>query len=379
MLTITYAVLDHCGVFLFGDPVRRTIAIGILFSRSGAYARIGQACRTGALNAIGHINADPARMISLAAVDRDPAGNVDSYAPLCADILHNTPACHIVGCVTSSSRKEIIPTLEKCGGTLWYPVPYEGFEASDRVVYLHASPNQHLLPLLDWVIPTYGGRGYLVGSNYIWGWEMNRIARDRITAAAGQVLGERYLPVGSIDIARMIAEIRATAPDFILNSLIGLSSYAFLRAYAALGTDDARFHPDRCPVLSCNLTECELPDIGPAAEGLIAAGPYFRSPSDRRFGSSHEAAAHNAVMTLAALLEQSPDVNDHSIATTLVTPAGRVSGIDAQTHHMIQPALIAQVRDGAFVVRHDAGMRVGDPYLTGARAAPLRASLRVVS
>ncbi|SEM92957.1 amino acid/amide ABC transporter substrate-binding protein, HAAT family [Loktanella fryxellensis] len=359
--------------------MRRTIAIGILFSRSGAYARIGQACRTGALNAIAAINADPDRTITLAAVDRDPAGNVDLYAPLCAEILRNTPARHIVGCVTSSSRKEVIPTLEKCDGTLWYPVPYEGFEASDRVVYLHASPNQHLLPLLDWVIPTHGGRAYLVGSNYIWGWEMNRIARDRIMAADGQVLGERYLPVGSIDIDRMIEEIRATAPDFVLNSLIGPSSYAFLRAFAALGIADARFRPDRCPVLSCNLTECELPDIGSASEGLIAAGPYFRSPADSRFGSSHEAAAHRAVMTLACLLEQSPSAADDSIATLLATPAGRASGIDAQTHHMMQAALIAQVRDGGFVTSHDAGVRAGDPYLTGPRDARLRPPLRVVS
>ena len=53
----------------------------------------------------------------------------------------------------------MIPTLEKSGGTLWYAVPYEGFEASDHVVYTHACPNQHLLPLLDWAMPAHGRRG----------------------------------------------------------------------------------------------------------------------------------------------------------------------------------------------------------------------------
>ncbi len=358
--------------------MKRTIAIGILFSRSGPYARIGGACRTGALNAIARINADPRRRITLAAVDRDPGGNVDRYAPLCQEILRDTPARHIVGCVTSSSRKEVIPTLEKCDGTLWYPVPYEGFEASDRVVYLHACPNQHLLPLLDWTFPTYGQRGYLVGSNYIWGWEMNRLARDRIHAAGGQVLGERYLPMGSVDVDRMIDEVQATAPDFILNSLIGPSSYAFLRAYAQLGAADARFRPDCCPVLSCNMTECELADIGPGAEGLVAAGPYFRAV-DSRFGSSHEAAADRAVQALADLLDADPAANDAPITTTLASAAGRASGIDAQTHHMTQPVLIAQVRQGAFVLCHDAGARPGDPYLTGAVAAQRSPALRVVS
>ena len=61
-----------------------------------------------------------------------------------------------IGCVTSWSRKEVIPVLERHGGTLWYPLPYEGFEASDHVVYTHACPNQHLLPLLDWALPRMG-------------------------------------------------------------------------------------------------------------------------------------------------------------------------------------------------------------------------------
>ncbi len=32
---------------------------------------------------------------------------------------------------------------------------------------------------------------FLIGSNYIWGWEMNRVARDLIAGADGDVRGER--------------------------------------------------------------------------------------------------------------------------------------------------------------------------------------------
>jgi ABC-type branched-subunit amino acid transport system substrate-binding protein len=355
--------------------MKRSIPVGIVYSQSGSYARISDACRTGALNAIDRINGDPSRQITLIPYQRDPAGNVDLYAPMCDDILRNTPARHIIGCVTSWSRKEVIPTLEKLGGTLWYTVPYEGFEASDHVVYLHSCPNQHLLPLLAWAFPTYGRRGYLTGSNYIWGWEMNRLARETITAAGGAVLGERYLPIGSVDVARMIDEVRASQPDFVLNSLIGPSSYAFLQAYAALGRDNPRFHPDRCPVLSCNLTECELGDIGDAATGVIAAGPYFQDGT-APFASSHEAAADRAVHLLADLLEQSPDAQN--ITDLLCSPAGQHSGIDPRTHHAPQQVLIARVDQGAFRVIHKGGIVAGDPYLThDLPASPRR--LRVVS
>ena len=224
----------------------------------------------------------PTAAIELVAVERDPGGNIDRYAPACADILANSGARHIIGCVTSWSRKEVIPVLEKAGGTLWYACPYEGFEANEHVVYMHACPNQHLVPLLAYVVPRFGADGFLLGSNYIWGWETNRVARDLIADAGGKVLGERYLPLGETDVSRLIAEIEATRPDFVLNNLIGTSSYAFISAYAALAARDPHFRPERCPLLSCNLTECELPAIGAAGNGHLSVGPYFRDASRGR-------------------------------------------------------------------------------------------------
>ena len=306
--------------------MKRRIELGLLYSRSGSYSLIAEACRSGALAAIAMVNADPDTDVSFVPVERDPGGNIDLYGPLCEEILRDTSARHVIGCVTSWSRKEVIPVLEKAGGTLWYVVPYEGFEASDHVVYTHACPNQHLLPLLDWCLPNFGKRAYLTGSNYIWGWEMNRLARETVVAEGGEVLGERYLPIGSLEVGRIIEEIRVTRPDFILNSLIGPSSYEFMAAYRDLGLEDARFRPETCPVLSCNLTECELPALGERAEGLVAAGPYFRGvagwPGPGSFGSSHEAAAFAAVRELARLLTFQPGAEDAGLAALLEQSAG---------------------------------------------------------
>lgn len=356
--------------------MRRRVEIGLLYSRRGSYALLSEACRAGALAAVAEVNADPAGRIALSVVERDPGGNVDLYGPMCGEILGGTSARHVIGCVTSWSRKEVIPVLEKAGGTLWYACPYEGFEASDHVVYTHACPNQHLLPLLDFAFPRFGRRGYLAGSNYIWGWEIGRVARDRVQAAGGVVLGERYLPIGDTDVARIIAEIRATRPDFVLNSLIGPSSYAFLRAYAALGAEDAHFRAERCPVLSCNLTECETDMLGDVAEGVIAAGPYFRSGAG--FGSSFEAAAHGAVRTLAALLAGGEE--EAGLGQLLARAGAAPCRIDRETHHARLAVIIAQMRGGVFEVLERQEDVAPDPYLShqGRRAA-LRPALRVVT
>lgn len=363
---------------------KRRIEIGLLYSRTGSYSLISEACRSGALAAIAELNADPDLDLSFVPVERDPGGNVDLYGPLCEQIFRDTSARHVIGCVTSWSRKEVIPTLERFGGTLWYAVPYEGFEASDHVVYTHACPNQHLLPLLDWVMPAHGRKAYLTGSNYIWGWELNRLAREQIVQAGGEVLGERYLPIGSRDVGRMIEEIRFARPDFILNSLIGPSSYEFLSAYRDLGAQDAHFRPARCPVLSCNLTECELPAIGTAAEGLVAAGPYFRGiegwPGSTRFGSSHEAAAYTAVGELARLLAHRPGAETLPLSRLLGDGAPKGGIIDIETHHTVLPAVIARVEGGAFCLIHRREGVAGDPYLTRPSARPAQApQLKVVS
>ncbi len=356
--------------------MKRHVELGLLHSHAGSYALLSHASLTGAMAAIAAINADAEMPVRFTPVLRDPAGNADAYGPLCEEILRDSTARHVVGCVTSLSRKEVIPSLEKLDGTLWYPLPYEGFEASDRVVYTHACPNQHLLPLLDWAMPAHGRRVYLTGSNYIWGWEINRLARMTIVEAGGAVLGERYLPIGATDIERMIDEIRATCPDFVLNSLVGASSYAFLRAYHELGLTDKRFSPERCPMLSCNLTECELPTLGESAEGLISAGPYFRSAAGwpgGDFGSSHEAASYAAVTELARLLAyHGAGSEDWPLARLL---AGAGGPIDAGTHHTRLPVIIAQVRGGEFKVIQHRGDVLADPFLSqnlATRVQPLR-------
>lgn len=359
------------GFFRFrGRNMRKTIEVGLLYARSGTYSLISEVCRRGALQAIADVNEDPDSPVTLVPVERDPAGNIDNYAPMCADILRQTSARHIFGPTTSWSRKEVIPVLEKVGATLWYVVPYEGFEASDHVVYTHGCPNQHLLPLLHWAMPRYGRRAYLTGSNYIWGWELNRVARDVVTEAGGKVLGERHLALGSTDIGRMIDEIAATGPDFVLNNLVGASSYAFLRAFADLGARDPRFAPARCPVLSCNLTECELSELGAASEGLISVGPHFagstawQNGAAAGFASSFEASAYAAMRRLAILLAAVPDAETLPLDQLLARTSHLHHGIDLETHHAALPVLIAQVEQARFVVREALGQVLADPYLS---------------
>jgi branched-chain amino acid transport system substrate-binding protein len=366
---------------------RRTIPIGVLFSRSGPYETLGIEGYLGATTAIREINQRGLYGVSLRAEVRDPAGSIEAYAPFCRDIVA-AGARFIVGCTTSWSRKEVVPVLEKTGAQLWYPCPYEGFEGNDHVVYVGACPNQHILPLLDYVLPRYGREPALVGSNYIWGWETSRIAREVVERAGGTIKAERFVSLGDTDIDHIIEEVRQKRPDFVLNTLIGPSSRAFVEAYFGLGQRDPDFGAARRPIVSCNWTETEIAALGPKAEGHLCVAPYFESiasPDNIRFLATVRAilpapqrvsaffvqaysAVHMIARGIAAVGEQSPEaLLAHAASDTYAAPFGPLR-IHAPTNHAILVPRIARAgRDGEFEVLSGTERPiVPDPYLAKA-------------
>jgi branched-chain amino acid transport system substrate-binding protein len=243
----------------------------------------------------------------------------------------------------------------------------------------------------------------LVGSNYIWGWETNRIAREVIERAGGTIKAERFVPLGDSDIDHIIDEVRVKRPDFVLNTLIGPSSRAFVEAYFGLGLLDPDFAAARRPIISCNWTENEIAALGPKAEGHLSVAPYFESlatvenarflatarttlPEPQRFSAffvQAYAAVHMIARGVSAVGAQDPEaLLAHASTETYGAPFGPLR-IDAATNHAILVPRIARAgRDGVFeVVSGDERSIVPDPYLVKppAQASAQRGShLRVV-
>jgi ABC-type branched-subunit amino acid transport system substrate-binding protein len=107
--------------------------IGVMFSTTGPYSVVARSILNGALLAFQEVNASREEM-ALEPVVVDPSGDLARYRSLSLELL-GSGIRHVVGCYTSSSRKEVIPCFEKFDGLLWYPSHYEGFESSDNVIY----------------------------------------------------------------------------------------------------------------------------------------------------------------------------------------------------------------------------------------------------
>lgn len=268
------------GFFSVRGNMASNYTIGLLFSSTGPYSVVAHAMLNGALLAVDEINADKSDVV-LDTVFVNPNGELGRYSPLCAELL-GQGIKHVVGCYTSSSRKEVIPLFEKQDALLWYPSHYEGFESSNNVVYTGAAPNQHILPLLTYLLARYGNRAYCVGSNYIWAWENNRILRETVLERGGTVLAERYFPVGETDFTQVIEAIFEAKPSFVFTTLIGTSAYQFFRDIRAAAKARGIDQPRVMPLASCSLSEPELEEIGPeAVDGHISSSVYFSTIQSR--------------------------------------------------------------------------------------------------
>ena len=249
--------------------------IGVLFSRTGYMSVIENTQYQGTLLAIDEINdAGGVCGRELVPVAYDPGSDSAAYGHYAKRLMVEDDVSTIFGCYTSSSRKAVLPVVERLNGLLWYPTLYEGFEASPNVIYTGASPNQNSLALCRHLMDNYGSRFYFVGSDYIYPRESNRVMRELLKANGGSVVGERYVSVHARwqDFLPIMQDIRRLKPDVIFSTVVGEGTVYLYQAYANMGLD-----PKRMPIASLTTTEAEIAAMGfDVGEGHITAASYFQ-------------------------------------------------------------------------------------------------------
>lgn len=226
----------------------------------------------GARHALEEINADPAYPFQLRARHINPAGELAAYSEAVSTFIAHGIR-HIFGTITSASRKEIIPDWSSITCCCGMAVLTRGSRAASRsYIWAVVEPDSAATPA--------AGAGYvrkslwLIGSNYVWGWESNRIAREVVEGSGGTVVGEKYLHLRNSNVTELIEAILSTEVDFVLNNTVGETSYAFLRALDEACLRDRR----TLAVLSCNFTEAEVAEVAPLrAVRLLSCGPFLRA------------------------------------------------------------------------------------------------------
>jgi urea transport system substrate-binding protein len=247
------------------------LTVGVLHSLTGTMAFSESPVVDATLLAIDEINRRGGLLgRSVEAVVVDGKSAAAAFATGARWLLGEKRVSAIFGCWMSAHRKCLLPILERHDNLLIYPVQYEGLESSPYVFYTGSAPNQQIIPALRW---TFGflncRRLFLVGSDYVFPRVANEIMRDQITRRAGEVVGEIYIPSGSVEVSAVIAAIMAAQPDLVINTINGDSNIAFFRSLRKAVSCD------RIPTLSFSIGENELRNLD--IPGDYAAWNYFQS------------------------------------------------------------------------------------------------------
>ncbi|WP_413723095.1 transporter substrate-binding domain-containing protein [Sodalis sp. RH23] len=258
------------------------VRVGVLFSSTGFTSKIERSQMEGTFFAIEEINNNGGiNGREIIPIYYDPASSPYRFAVYAEKLIKEDLVNVVFGCYMSSTRKAVMPIIEKWQKLLFYPTPYEGFEFSNNIIYTGASPNQNSFFLADYMASNYGTRVYMVGSNYIYPYESNRIMSDFMTNfPGGAVVSERYvdLNAGREDFHSIVQDIKLTHPDFIFSTVVGRSTQEFY-----LACHDAGLHPDKIPIASLTTSEAEISEMRTGVSaGHITSAPYFQSIDSKR-------------------------------------------------------------------------------------------------
>jgi urea transport system substrate-binding protein len=282
-------------------------------------------------------------------VVEDGASDWPTFAEKAEKLLTVDDVSAVFGGWTSASRKAMLPVFEGNNGLLFYPVQYEGLEASPNIFYTGATTNQQIVPALDYLREQGMTRVYLVGSDYVFPRTANRIIKAYAEAHDMEVLGEDYLPLGETDVATVVSRVTRAQPDVVFNTLNGDTNVSFFKDLRDTGVT-----PEEIPTISVSVAEEEVRGIGvDYVEGHLVAWNYFQTtdtPENEAFVAAYQAeygedrvtadpieAAYNAVYLWAAAAEEAGSfevdaIREAAQGLELDTPEGHLTVSDWNQH-----------------------------------------------
>jgi urea transport system substrate-binding protein len=360
-----------------------TIKVGILHSLSGTMSISEVSVKDATLLAIDEINANGGVMgMQLEPIVEDGASDWPTFAEKARKLIQEDGVAVVFGCWTSASRKAVLPVFEELNGLLFYPVQYEGLEASPNIFYTGATTNQQIVPAVEYLLEEGYTSYYLLGSDYVFPRTSNTIIKEQLAAVDGvEVVGEEYVPLGGTEFSTIIAKIREADPDVIFNTLNGDSNVAFFKQYV-----DAGFSPDEIQTMSVSIAEEEVQGIGVEnivdhlvawnyyqtvenAENEAFVAAYKAAYGEDRVTSDPAEAGYFGVYLWKAAVEAAGSTETDAVRAAaggieFAAPEGLVT-VDGDNQHTYKTVRIGQIREDGLIetIWETEGPVKPDPYL----------------
>jgi urea transport system substrate-binding protein len=365
-------------------PTGGAVKVGILHSLSGTMAISEVTVKNAELLAIDQINAKGGVLgKKIEPVVEDGASDWPTFAEKAQKLISVDQVATVFGGWTSASRKAMLPVFERNKALLWYPVQYEGLEASPNIFYTGATTNQQIIPALDYLKQQGKTKLFLVGSDYVFPRTANKEIKAYAAANGIQILGEEYTPLGNTEYSTLVNKLISAKPDAVFNTLNGDSNVAFFKQLKSAGMSS-----EQMPVVSVSVAEQEVKGIGPEniAGDLVAWNYYQTTPGqiNTDFVGAYKAkygqdavtddpmeAGYNGLYLWKAAVEKAGSFEVAAVKAaadaggiTFDAPEGKVT-IDGDNQHVFKTARIGKIgADGVITEVWNSGSPIEpDPYL----------------
>lgn len=360
-----------------------TVKVGILHSLTGSMAISEVSVRDAEVLAINEINAAGGVLgKQIEYVEEDGASDPSTFATKAEKLIVEDEVATVFGCWTSSSRKAVKSVFEDYENLLWYPVQYEGMEASSNIIYMGAAPNQQIVPAIEYLVEQGYKKFFLLGSDYVFPRTANMIINAQCKAAGVEVVGEEYADMEQTDFSSIISKIEAAEPDVIINTLNGTGNVSFFKQMA-----EKNYTSEDIMTMSFSIAEEEVKTIGAdILKGHMVSWNYYMTTDteknkafveayqeaygEDRVTSDPAEAAYDAVYMWAAACEKAESFDVDAVleavdGLSIEAPEGTIT-VNGENHHISKTVRIGQVsEDGKIneIYATDAAVEP-DPYLT---------------
>ncbi len=366
-----------------GTPTGDTIPVGILHSLSGTMAISEVSVRDAELLAIEEINAAGGVLgKKLKPVVEDGASDWPTFAEKAQKLISTDKVAATFGGWTSASRKAMLPVFERNKALLYYPVQYEGLEASPYIFYTGATTNQQIVPGLEFLKEDLKVKKlFLVGSDYVFPRTANKEIKAWAKANGMDIVGEEYAPLGNTEYATTINKIKSAKPDAVFQTINGDSNVAFWKQFTDAGLDAKKL-----PVISVSTAEDEVRGVGiKNIVGQYVAWNYYQTTPgavNAKFVKAYKAkyganrvtddpieAGYVGVYLWAMAAEKAGSVDVEKVKAAskglvFEAPEGKVT-IDGENQHIYKTARIGKLRPDGLIdaVKESDEPIKPDPYL----------------
>jgi urea transport system substrate-binding protein len=350
-----------------GSAGKGPIRIGVISPLSGAWTVYGKAHSAGFQLAVDEINAAGGTLgRKWEVVIADSKTQPQVVTEQANRLVRQEDVDLLAGTFSSAERNAAAPVATQANKLLLYPTFYEGQSqkyypgvCNPDLFMFGPEPSEQVWPHMEYIVNKHGGKFFMVGSDYVWPRETNRLTKEKLKQLGGSVVGEIYIPFNTPQYGSVIDRIRNSGADVVFLSLTGSDTVNFRRQFAAAGMKKDFV------VWTVDDEEAATSGIGPdATAGDYVSFDYFWSidtPNNRQFRKKVKqkypnvimntvgVAMYNAAHMTAKAIEKAGEVTTEGIGSALEgmtfdgAPQGSIT-MRAEDHQAVLPSYLVKAR-----------------------------------